>query len=235
MRVAAVVCRWILLSVTRKRWCERPRGASCRSEARTAGSTITSGWKPRGSGTTRFSSATAAEPCRPTPSRSGIGCVTPFASPKSSTVRLSAFAKRQVVGSFQARERSGAYWGIRTDIGRYGFAEALPCPADSVQRLADTPTRLERSTAFAGSLLPSGARGQRHATTAPAHARDEARAGVHAKSPVGVGDDERLTRARVPSRLSVESLDVDRRRRRDEQAIRSRRCANAADNGCGAQ
>jgi NTE family protein len=40
--------------------------------------------------------------------------------------------------------RKGTYWGIRTDIGDYGLADALPCPHASTLALAATPTRLRR-------------------------------------------------------------------------------------------
>jgi NTE family protein len=51
---------------------------------------------------------------------------------------------RQVVGAFQAKERQGTYWGIRTDIREYGLADALPCPLDKTLALAGTKTRLKR-------------------------------------------------------------------------------------------
>jgi NTE family protein len=52
--------------------------------------------------------------------------------------------KRQVVSSFVAGTRNGAYWGIRVDIQRYALASALPCPFDRTTELANIPTRLER-------------------------------------------------------------------------------------------
>jgi NTE family protein len=50
---------------------------------------------------------------------------------------------RQVIGSFEAGERKGTYWGIRTGIAEYGLADALPCPLDRTLALAATPTRLK--------------------------------------------------------------------------------------------
>ena len=50
--------------------------------------------------------------------------------------------KRQVVGSLAARERLGAYWGIRTNILDYQLADPLPCPHDKTMALAEVPTRL---------------------------------------------------------------------------------------------
>lgn len=57
--------------------------------------------------------------------------------------------KRQVIGSYladpaDAAYREGAYWGIRTDIARYGLEVTLPCPHVRTLRLADIPTRLKR-------------------------------------------------------------------------------------------
>jgi NTE family protein len=51
---------------------------------------------------------------------------------------------RQVVGSFDAKERKGTYWGIRTGIHEYGLPDALPCPHDTTLALAATKTRLKR-------------------------------------------------------------------------------------------
>jgi NTE family protein len=52
--------------------------------------------------------------------------------------------KRQVIGAFKAGERTGAYWGIRTDIDDYELASALSCPSAQTRALAATKTRLER-------------------------------------------------------------------------------------------
>jgi NTE family protein len=51
---------------------------------------------------------------------------------------------RQVIDSFEAGARKGTYWGIRTDIRRYGLADALDCPFDRTTDLAHRPTRLKR-------------------------------------------------------------------------------------------
>jgi NTE family protein len=37
---------------------------------------------------------------------------------------------------------TGAYWGIRSHIRRYGLKDALPCPLEQTTRLARLPTRL---------------------------------------------------------------------------------------------
>jgi len=51
---------------------------------------------------------------------------------------------RQVIGAFEAGERAGTYWGIRTHIADYGVGDALPCPDTQTLALAETPTRLKR-------------------------------------------------------------------------------------------
>jgi NTE family protein len=58
--------------------------------------------------------------------------------------QVRALRKRQVVDSYISGARKGAYWGIRTDIGEYGLADALPCPVERTSELAQMPTRLKR-------------------------------------------------------------------------------------------
>jgi NTE family protein len=58
--------------------------------------------------------------------------------------QVRSLRKRQVIDSFKAGARKGAYWGIRTDIADYHLADALPCPFDKTMELAETPTRLKR-------------------------------------------------------------------------------------------
>lgn len=50
----------------------------------------------------------------------------------------------QMVGSIASKERSGAYWSIRSDIAIFPAPGALPCPPAQTTRLAATPTRLRR-------------------------------------------------------------------------------------------
>lgn len=57
--------------------------------------------------------------------------------------QVRALRKRQVIGSYVAGNRTGAYWGIRTDIRNYGVSDPLPCPPEKTLRLAATPTRLK--------------------------------------------------------------------------------------------
>jgi NTE family protein len=63
--------------------------------------------------------------------------------------QVRALRKRQVIGSYRAaakdaNHRSGAYWGIRTDIADYKLDDALPCPHDKTLELAGISTRLSR-------------------------------------------------------------------------------------------
>lgn len=60
---------------------------------------------------------------------------------------------RQVIGAFEAGERNGTYWGIRTDIADYGLEDALPCPLDRTLALAQTKTRLKRLDAVVQERL----------------------------------------------------------------------------------
>jgi NTE family protein len=51
---------------------------------------------------------------------------------------------RQVVGAFEAKERTGTYWSIRADIADYHTPNALPCPVEKTILLAEVKTRLKR-------------------------------------------------------------------------------------------
>ena len=58
--------------------------------------------------------------------------------------QVRALRKRQVVGSFEAKERTGAYWSVRSHVADYHLADALDCPPDKTMALANLPTRLKR-------------------------------------------------------------------------------------------
>lgn len=58
--------------------------------------------------------------------------------------QVASVRKRQVIAAFKAKEREGAYWGIRTDISHYQVSGALPAPRERTLALAETPTRLKR-------------------------------------------------------------------------------------------
>ena len=60
---------------------------------------------------------------------------------------------RQVIGAFQAGERKGTYWGIRTDIGDYQVSDCLSCDFGKTTLLANTPTRLKRLDSSAQERL----------------------------------------------------------------------------------
>ena len=57
--------------------------------------------------------------------------------------QVRSIRKRQVIDAYLARQRDGAYWGIRTNIADYGLKDTLPCPFDRTMQLANTPTRLQ--------------------------------------------------------------------------------------------
>lgn len=57
--------------------------------------------------------------------------------------QVRSLRKRQVIASFRAGERRGAYWGMWTDPAEYSASSRLVLPADRASQLARTPTRLE--------------------------------------------------------------------------------------------
>jgi NTE family protein len=58
--------------------------------------------------------------------------------------QVRSLRRRQLIASYQAGERKGAYWGIRTNIADYGLADPMDCPHDRTMKLAEVPTRLKR-------------------------------------------------------------------------------------------
>lgn len=86
------------------------------------------------------------------------GKMSPDETPKSDWARHSyrildlidnqvrSLRKRQVIDSFKAGVRRGAYWGIRTDIQDYGLnpPSPLPCPHARTLQLAEVETRLAK-------------------------------------------------------------------------------------------
>jgi NTE family protein len=56
--------------------------------------------------------------------------------------QVASVRTRAVIAAYIAGERTGGYWGIRTDISHYKLANALPCPIARTTELAATPTRL---------------------------------------------------------------------------------------------
>ena len=57
--------------------------------------------------------------------------------------QVRSLRKRQVIDSFKNATRTGAYWGIWTNIASYGISPTLPCPVAKTNALAGTPTRLK--------------------------------------------------------------------------------------------
>jgi len=58
--------------------------------------------------------------------------------------QVGSLRKRQVIESFNLKLRTGAYWGIRSDIRNYRLADALVCAHPDTLEIAATPTRLAR-------------------------------------------------------------------------------------------
>ncbi len=58
--------------------------------------------------------------------------------------QVRSLRKRQLIDSFRAKTRDGAYWGIRADISHYGLPDALHCPSQRTLELARLATRLKR-------------------------------------------------------------------------------------------
>ena len=62
--------------------------------------------------------------------------------------QVASLRTRDVIASYMApptdaNYRTGAYWGIRSNIANYQLPDALPCPIDRTTELAGTPTRLK--------------------------------------------------------------------------------------------
>jgi NTE family protein len=53
-----------------------------------------------------------------------------------------ALRKRALISDLEQPGRGGAYWGIKTPIGDYGLADALPCKSEAILELAGMRTRL---------------------------------------------------------------------------------------------
>src|SRR6202023_1928264 len=56
--------------------------------------------------------------------------------------QVHALRTRELVSSYKAQERQGAYWGINTRIADYKAPNALSCPPDKTAVLAAQATRL---------------------------------------------------------------------------------------------
>jgi NTE family protein len=58
--------------------------------------------------------------------------------------QVRSLRKRQVIAAFQADERGGAYWGIRSHVEDFPARTSLDCPVERTVELAQLPTRLGR-------------------------------------------------------------------------------------------
>ena len=58
--------------------------------------------------------------------------------------QVRSLRKRQVIDAYVRRQRTGTYWGIRSQMKDYAVPGALPCPEERTMELANTPTRLKR-------------------------------------------------------------------------------------------
>src|SRR5271157_5445316 len=58
--------------------------------------------------------------------------------------QVRALRTRQIVALFQAKERKGAYWGIRQNVSVYPGRSVLACPVQRTTELAQYPTRLQK-------------------------------------------------------------------------------------------
>lgn len=58
--------------------------------------------------------------------------------------QVRALRKRQVVGSLEAKQRTGAYWRMRGRITDYTAPDKLDCPHERTMELARIETRLEK-------------------------------------------------------------------------------------------
>lgn len=59
--------------------------------------------------------------------------------------QVRSLRKRQLVACYkdQSDEHDGAYWGIRSEIKKYGLPDALAFPEERAKKLAETATRLK--------------------------------------------------------------------------------------------
>lgn len=71
--------------------------------------------------------------------------------------QVRSLRKRALIEAYRRGDRTGAYWGIRTDIANYGLDGALAAPHDKTMLLAETPTRLKAlATATQNRLINWG-------------------------------------------------------------------------------
>jgi NTE family protein len=66
--------------------------------------------------------------------------------------QVRSLGARQIVGSFEAKERKGTCWSVRADISEYGLQNALPCPSFQTNRASADQDSIEATRSG-----PSGA------------------------------------------------------------------------------
>ncbi len=64
--------------------------------------------------------------------------------------------KRILVDGYERGDFTGTYWGIRTDVARYGLADPPPFPRQRASELAEIPTRLADMSRDADDLVRWG-------------------------------------------------------------------------------
>ena len=57
--------------------------------------------------------------------------------------QVRALRTRQLIGAYQTKERTGAYWGIATEFSKFANRSQLPCTAARTAGLAAVDTRLK--------------------------------------------------------------------------------------------
>ncbi|MFE1870281.1 patatin-like phospholipase family protein [Streptomyces sp. NPDC059496] len=76
----------------------------------------------------------------PAPRENWVGQLRRVLEVEDNQVR--SLRKRRLIDSYDSGVIAGTYWGIRSDIERYGLADSLPCPHTATMRLAAIRTRL---------------------------------------------------------------------------------------------
>lgn len=62
--------------------------------------------------------------------------------------QVGSLRKRGLIAAYDAKLRNGTYWGIGSDMAKYGTPGALTCPEEKTLALASLPTRLNATAAL---------------------------------------------------------------------------------------
>jgi len=57
--------------------------------------------------------------------------------------QVSGIRRANFITDLQRKEKEGVYWGIKTNMAEYNLSDALPCPFEKTQKLAEIGTRLK--------------------------------------------------------------------------------------------